>query len=62
MVIMRFLGQIRLVIASLITFRVTTGKWLESACSVVICGLYDGIGVAGARIYAGRVTYFFRSL
>lgn len=45
--------------ASLIHFRVTFGKWLESACSAVICGLYDGIGAAGARVYAGRFTYFF---
>ena len=44
--------------ASLIHFRATPGKWLESACSVVIlgdlllvCCLYDGIGVVGARVY-----------
>lgn len=51
MVIMRFLGQIRLVIASLITFRVTPGKWLESAYNVLICGLYDDIGAVGTRVY-----------
>ena len=42
--------------ASLIHFRVTPGKWLESACNVVICSLYDGIGAAVARVYAGRFT------
>ena len=43
-----------------IYFRVTGEKWLESACNVVIlgdlslvCCLYDGIGVVGARVYAG---------
>lgn len=40
----------------LIHFRVTLEKWLESACSVVICGLYDGIGAAVVRLYAGRFT------
>lgn len=48
---------------SLIHFRVTPGKWLESACSLVIlgdlllvCCLYDGIGVVGVRVYAGMFT------
>ena len=52
--------------ASLIHFRATPGKWLESACSVVIlgdlllvCCLYDGIGVVGARVYPGRFTLYF---
>ena len=43
--------------ASLIHFRVTPEKWLELACSAVVlgdlCSLYDGIGIAGARVYAG---------
>lgn len=41
---------------SLIHFRVTFEKWLESDCSVVIlgglllvCGLYDGMGVTGDK-------------
>ena len=42
--------------ASLIYFGVMPGKWLESACDVVICGLYDGIGEAVARVYASRFT------
>ena len=49
--------------ASLIHFRAMPGKWLESACNVVIlgdlllvCCLYDGIGVVGVRVYAGRFT------
>ena len=54
--------------ASLIHFRATPGKWLESACSVVIlgdlllvCCLYDGIGgVVGVRVYPGGFTLFFR--
>ena len=48
---------------SLIHFRVTPEKWLESACSVLILcdlllafGLYDDIGAVGARVYAGRFT------
>lgn len=51
---------------SLIHFRVTPGKWLESACSLVIlgdlllvCCLYDGIGVVSTRVYAGRFTLYF---
>lgn len=39
-------------------FRVTPGKCLESACRatilgdlLLVCGLYDGIGAAGARVY-----------
>lgn len=57
MVIMRFSAYFRLVMASLIHFRVTLGKWLESACNVLICGLYDDTrGAAGARVYAGRFT------
>lgn len=43
---------------ALLIYWVMPGKWLESACSVVIlgglllvCGLYDGIGVAGVRVY-----------
>lgn len=50
-VAMRNLAYFRLLIDSLIHFRATPGKWLESACSAVIwgelllvCGLYDGIG------------------
>ena len=41
-------------------------KWLESACNVVIlgdlllvCCLYDGIGVVGVRVYAGMFTFYF---
>jgi hypothetical protein len=41
---------------SLIHFMVTSEKWLESDCSVVIlgglllvCGLYDGIEVTGDK-------------
>ena len=41
---------------SLIHFRVTFEKWLESDCSMVIlgglllvCGLYDGIEVTGDK-------------
>ena len=52
---------------SLIHFRVTFEKWLESDCSMVIlgglllvCGLYDGIGVVGVRVYPGGFTLFFR--
>lgn len=41
------------------TFGVTPGKWLESAYIVLICGLYDGIGAAGARVYTGRFTFYF---
>lgn len=53
--------------ASLIHFMVTSEKWLESACSAVIlgdlllvCCLYDGIGVVGVRVYPGGFTLFFR--
>ena len=63
MIIIRFLAYFRLEMASLIHFRVTPGKWLESACSVVIwgdlslvCCLYDGIGVVGVRVYPGMFT------
>lgn len=35
-----YLLILRLVMASLIHFRVMPEKWLESACNVVICGLY----------------------
>lgn len=45
---------------SLIHFKGVALKWLESACSAVVlgdlCNLYDGIGIAGARVYAGRFT------
>ena len=48
--------------ASLIHFRVTFEKWLESACNAVIlgglllvCGLYDGIGVTGGKGVPGYV-------
>ena len=41
-------------------------KWLESACNVVIlgdlllvCCLYDGIGVVGVRVYPGIFTFYF---
>ena len=51
---------------SLIHFRVTFEKWLESDCSMVIlgglllvCGLYDGIGVVGVRVYPGGFTLYF---
>ena len=53
--------------SSLIHFRAMPGKWLESACNVVIlgdlllvCCLYDGIGVLGVRVYPGGFTLFFR--
>ena len=46
--------------ASLIHFMVTSGKWLESACSAVIlgnlslvCCLYDGIEVTGDKGVSG---------
>ena len=51
MVIMRFYGYLRRLMALLIYFRVTPGKWLESACNVVIWGLYDGVGGADAKVY-----------
>ena len=35
-----FKAYTRLVMASLIHFRVTLGKWLESVCSVVIFGSF----------------------
>lgn len=51
---------------SLIHFRVTPEKWLESTCSVVIlddlllvCCLYDGIGVVCVRVYPGMFTFYF---
>ena len=40
------------------TFRSMLEEWLESSCSAVIlgdlvlvCRLYDGIGVVGVRVY-----------
>ena len=63
MIIIRLQAYFRLEMASLIQFRVTPEKWLESACSVLILcdlllafGLYDDIGAVGARVYAGRFT------
>lgn len=47
------------------TFRVTHGKWLESACIVVVLSdlspvffLYNGIRTAGARVYPGMFTFY----
>lgn len=38
-----FKAHFWLVMTSLIHFRVTPEKWLESAYNVLICSLYDGI-------------------
>lgn len=58
-----------LLIASLIHFMVMLKKWLKSAHSMVICGLFvliydtcDGIGAAGAKIYPGGLHYFSNTL
>ncbi len=51
MVIMRLQAYFQLEMASLMHFRVTPGKWLESAYNVLICGLYDDIGAVGTRVY-----------
>ena len=63
MIIIRLQAYFRLVMASLIHFRVTPEKRLESACNVLIWGdlllafgLYDGIGAVGARVSPGRFT------
>lgn len=60
------LAYLGFIMASLIHFRAMPGKWLESACSVLICGdlslvgsVYDGIGVVGARVYPGMFTFYF---
>ena len=60
------LAYLGFIMASLIHFRAMPGKWLKSACSVLICGdlslvgsVYDGIGVVGTRVYAGRFTLYF---
>ena len=57
------LAYLGFIMASLIHFRAMPGKWLKSACSVLICGdlslvgsVYDGIGVVGARVYPGMFT------
>ena len=56
MIIIRLQAYFRLEMASLIQFRVTPGKWLESACNMLIWGdlllafgLYDGIGGGGCK-------------
>ncbi len=59
MSIMRFLAHFGLAMDSVIIFMTTPEKWLKSACSAVICGLYDGGGAAGARMYPGRFTFQF---
>ena len=60
------LAYLGFIMASLIHFRAMPGKWLKSACSVLICGdlslvgsVYDGIGVVGARVYPGMFTFYF---
>lgn len=50
--------------ASLIHFRVTPGKWLKSACNVVICGLFAicmiGSAATGIIIRGGGFTFCFK--
>ena len=60
MSIMRFLAHFGLVMDSVIIFMTTPEKWLELAYIVLICGLYDGGGAAGARVSPGRFTFCFK--
>ncbi len=46
---------------TLLGYGCKTAKWTDY-CVVwrVICGLYDGMGAASARVYAGMFTLIFR--